>query len=74
MNSDYYYPPWLLTDNDECSSQSCKYNSTCEDLVDDYLCYCVAGYTGKNCETGTHVLPVIMLYDGDYLISTIYYY
>ena len=29
----------------------CQNGGTCEDLVNDFNCACVAGYSGENCET-----------------------
>ena len=40
----------VLTDIDECASN--QHNlGTCTDGVNQYVCGCVAGYTGANCET-----------------------
>lgn len=36
---------------DNCGSSPCKGNLTCTDLIDDFLCTCQPGYTGKHCET-----------------------
>ncbi|XP_022803614.1 uncharacterized protein LOC111340956 [Stylophora pistillata] len=35
----------------ECESDPCRNNSTCTDLIGDYLCSCISGYTGKQCQT-----------------------
>ncbi|PFX23088.1 Fibropellin-1 [Stylophora pistillata] len=35
----------------ECDSSPCKNNSTCTDLIGDFLCSCQPGYTGKECDT-----------------------
>ena len=37
---------------DECASSPCENGATCTDAVNSYTCRCVAGYTGKLCETG----------------------
>ena len=29
----------------------CQHNATCEDLLNDYTCTCLEGFTGKNCST-----------------------
>jgi len=34
----------------ECDSNPCTNNSTCADLIGDFLCICQPGYTGKQCE------------------------
>ena len=35
---------------DECSSNPCQNNGTCEDLVDNFNCTCVSGFQGRTCE------------------------
>ena len=40
------------TDIDACLGVSCRNNGTCVDMVDDYICNCVQGFTGKHCQTG----------------------
>ena len=39
-------------DINECLSNPCINSGNCTDLVNQYTCSCVAGYTGTNCETG----------------------
>ncbi|XP_020610476.1 sushi, von Willebrand factor type A, EGF and pentraxin domain-containing protein 1-like isoform X1 [Orbicella faveolata] len=34
----------------ECDSNPCQDNSTCTDLIADFRCTCVPGFTGKQCE------------------------
>ena len=34
---------------EDCASNPCENNGTCSDLVADFQCACVAGFTGKNC-------------------------
>ena len=46
----------LLTDIDDCLGVSCSNSGTCVDMVDDYTCNCVQGFTGEHCETGKTVL------------------
>lgn len=38
------------TDIDDCQPDSCKNHGTCTDLVNDYKCDCVAGFSGTYCE------------------------
>lgn len=38
-------------DIDECEPQPCKNGATCIDLVNEYQCSCVPGFTGHDCET-----------------------
>ena len=37
-------------DIDDCQSQPCQNNGSCQDRVDDYTCDCVVGFNGTNCE------------------------
>lgn len=37
---------------DECSDNPCKNSAACIDLHADYICSCLPGYTGKNCDIG----------------------
>ncbi|XP_078373538.1 uncharacterized protein LOC144657116 [Oculina patagonica] len=41
----------LNNDIDECAPKPCLNGATCVDLVHDYNCTCVLGYTGRNCST-----------------------
>ena len=50
------------TDINECSSNPCENDATCNDLVASYSCACAAGYTGERCETG--LLVKELYYDG----------
>ena len=59
-----------FTEIKECDSQPCKNGAKCvegdEELVkrlvdptdeeSSYVCVCVPGYTGRNCETGGDIL------------------
>uniref|UniRef100_A0ABM0M578 Fibropellin-1-like n=1 Tax=Saccoglossus kowalevskii TaxID=10224 RepID=A0ABM0M578_SACKO len=38
-------------DINECASNPCLNNGTCVDGVDSYVCNCVVGYSGDNCQT-----------------------
>ncbi|XP_077165509.1 coagulation factor IX [Paroedura picta] len=37
-------------DGDQCESNPCTNGGKCEDQVGYYICWCPAGYEGKNCE------------------------
>ncbi|RLW02478.1 hypothetical protein DV515_00007259 [Chloebia gouldiae] len=51
-----YVAPWLLTllsslqDGDQCNPNPCKNGAVCKDEINSYVCWCPAGYEGKNCE------------------------
>jgi len=40
-----------FSDIDDCHPEPCIHG-TCEDKVNDYLCHCPPGWTGKNCDSG----------------------
>ena len=48
----FLIPVVCSLDINECSSSPCLNGGTCTDGVNSYSCKCVAGYTGKDCETG----------------------
>ncbi|KAH0630819.1 hypothetical protein JD844_004076 [Phrynosoma platyrhinos] len=37
-------------DGDQCVSNPCQNGGRCEDDVSNYICWCPAGYEGRNCE------------------------
>ena len=41
----------LSVDIDDCLGVACSNNGTCVDMVDDYICNCVQGFTGEHCES-----------------------
>ena len=49
----------FFSDIDECQSQPCQNNGTCQNLAGGYLCNCKAGFSGFNCESGE--LPQILI-------------
>ena len=49
-NASTYVFPFLETD--ACLSSPCVNGATCSDVATGYTCACVAGFTGRNCETG----------------------
>ena len=42
----------LFLDIDECASAPCQNSGSCTDIVNGYICNCVNGYDGTNCENG----------------------
>ncbi|CAH1800799.1 unnamed protein product, partial [Owenia fusiformis] len=46
------FSKWSCVDGiDDCKDSPCKNYGSCIDGVDSYSCNCVAGYTGRRCET-----------------------
>lgn len=43
-----------LPDGDQCEPNPCKNGAVCKDGVSSYVCWCPAGYEGRNCEIGTY--------------------
>ena len=50
---------WFLA-IDACASAPCIRGS-CEDIGDDYECCCDHGWTGRNCDTGTNTVLVVLI-------------
>ena len=42
----------FISDIDDCEKKPCQNGGTCIDKVNGYMCTCIKGYTGLNCETG----------------------
>lgn len=40
-----------VTEIDNCDSSPCQHQATCVNFVNGYMCTCVTGYTGYNCQT-----------------------
>ncbi|XP_043928573.1 coagulation factor VII-like [Protopterus annectens] len=38
-------------DGDQCASNPCQNGGTCVDQTNAYVCYCLEGYEGRNCQT-----------------------
>ena len=49
---------FIFADIDDCASQPCKNNGTCGDKVNDYVCRCQEGFTGKQCETSLYFYQI----------------
>ena len=39
--------------SDQCDSVTCQNGGTCSTSDGSFVCYCLEGYTGTYCETGT---------------------
>ncbi|WAR07574.1 FAT4-like protein, partial [Mya arenaria] len=48
------YEEKCVPDTDDCKSMPCVNNGTCTDLVDDFSCTCLEGFSGRRCEHGTN--------------------
>ena len=56
-NANYLF----ILDIDDCVNVTCNNLGTCIDGVNDYNCFCIAGYTGLHCET-SKFLTMILYY------------
>ncbi|XP_023973233.1 coagulation factor VII [Physeter macrocephalus] len=42
---------WIsYNDGDQCASTPCQNGGSCEDQLQTYLCFCLDGFEGRNCE------------------------
>ena len=41
---------FCISDIDDCSPNPCQNGGGCTDGVDSYMCACVDGYDGLNCD------------------------
>ena len=48
----------FVVDTNECESSPCENLATCEDHPGYYICICVKGYEGANCETSMYSLEI----------------
>lgn len=42
---------YFLLDIDDCASNPCQNGAVCSDGINSYVCACVNGFVGINCET-----------------------
>ena len=42
----------MFAEIDDCNPDPCENGGRCIDGLDTYICDCVLGYTGDNCESG----------------------
>lgn len=51
----------FISDINECSTNPCQHNATCQDLVNGYKCVCPPGYTDKTCSKGKSLAVLLSL-------------
>jgi hypothetical protein len=47
-----YIESLIVSDVDECLTNPCLYGASCFNTPGSYVCQCIAGRTGVNCERG----------------------
>lgn len=48
----------FLLEINECDVNPCLNHGTCDDRINDFICYCPSGFTGKICESGRYSNPI----------------
>ena len=51
LSAIFSFPSLFFLEINNCEPNPCKNNFVCTDLIDDFMCTCQLGYTGKQCET-----------------------
>jgi len=46
----------FFQDINDCESAPCANGGLCTDMVNDYTCACIAGYTGKACNASEYIV------------------
>ena len=52
---------YTYSDTSVCFPEPCKNGATCVDSFDSYICQCVAGYVGDDCEHGNIIGVTILI-------------
>lgn len=60
-----------LADRNECASAPCLHGK-CVDIINGYQCECLAGYSGKVCETGKFVISLISTFFNEIMPQNVY--
>lgn len=56
----------LIVELNECQSNPCQNGGSCTDKINGYLCTCVPGFVGTNCEIGKSLSTNILFFSGLY--------
>ena len=59
-SSIYFFAHYFMSvfiDINDCAHNPCQNGGSCNDLINDYNCTCVPGYTGNNCSKGKNDFP-----------------
>ena len=49
---------FFSSDVDDCAVKPCQNGGNCRDAVNDFICNCTAGYSGKICSIGRDIVHV----------------
>lgn len=50
----------FILEINECDPNPCENGASCDDLLNDYQCSCLPGYTGTNCQTGWNIVMIFL--------------
>ena len=53
-----YNACFFSSDVDDCAVKPCQNGGNCRDAVNDFICNCTAGYSGKICSIGRDIVHV----------------
>ena len=75
LKSTFFAGRYCDEDVDECDEASiCQNGGTCKNSVGSYMCICVNGWTGKNCEENIDDCQLQPCYGGGTCIDKVGYY
>ncbi|XP_077014843.1 coagulation factor VII [Tamandua tetradactyla] len=56
---------WIsYSDEDQCASNPCQNGGSCVDQLQSYICFCLADFQGRNCETNINSQLICMNQNG----------